>query len=281
MNLSGLSELSAGRKVWENNFCVTLTHTTLHPHLTEAKKDELLQKLPHAEVRRRHDMEALKSNHTSDKFDSVCLAQMVRHGKPRSKDINGVVRHLQTSISLKADENCDEKSSKTNKLKAEPVELPAPPQEVSESESKKGTQSRRRYEVTAPVVECVSKEEDRQPSKESMARRPSSQATDESSLAPRSLRSFNRKLRQITGRTWAEAHSKVVPTLAPVVEKPAASLADHKQTSDHKYALSCQTPPVTHWTAPRPDPSAWLRKKAKIGKRDEQLVAQDMFVFRN
>jgi len=308
MNLSGLSDKSAGRKPWESNLSITLNHTTLHPFLTDAKRDELLQKFPQSEYNRLRDREALKSNHLSEKFNSIQLAQMIRHGKPSCRDINGVVRHLQSNFSL-----CPE-----------PEELPAPPvrsmndevtscpfardcsyvQELPEPQKKGGARSNRRYEITAPIGERLSKEEDQKQAKKIMARNQSSRPKNEEKSplrsVPRSLRSVSQKLRQMTGRPQAEA--QVVPEPAPVVEnEPAASV----KSSGHRSLLASQIPPETHQTVPplcgphdvhedvprsvaskpsastRPDPAGWLKKKAKHGKRDPQLVAQDMFVFRN
>lgn len=326
MNLSGLSDKSAGRKPWEHNFSITLNHTTLHPFLTDSKRDELLQKFPQSEYNRLRDREALKSNHLSEKFNSIQLAQMIRHGKPSCRDINGVVRHLQSNFSL-----CPE-----------PEELPAPPvrsmndevtscpfardcsyvQELPEPQKKGGARSHRRYEITAPIGERLPKEEDQKQAKKIMARNQSSRPKNEEKSSgrpsvssgsipvqfqkltsvPRSLRSVSQKLRQITGRSQAEA--QVVPEPAPVVEnEPPASV----KSSGHRRMLASQIPPETQQTVPprcgpydvhedtdhgtivtskpsastRPDPAGWLKKKAKHGKRDPQLVAQDMFVFRN
>lgn len=314
MNLSGLSQQSAGRKVWENSFSVNLSHTTLLPHLTESKRDELLQKLPQSEVQRLHDREALKSNHLSEKFDSVCVAQMLRHGKPSCRDINGVVRHLQTNFSLRP----------------EPKELPAPPvrsmddvarevarcpfardcsyvRELYEQPKKGGARSHRRYEITASIGECLSKEEDQKQATQIMANQSSGPKNEEKNLVPRSLRSVSQMFRQITGRSRAEVESEVVPELAPVVENELAASAFVKASVRRRMLRRGQIPPETNWTVPRrggpyddhedadrgtratskasastrPDPSGWLRKKAKVGKRDPQLIAQDMFVFRN
>eukprot|EP00746_Dinoflagellata_sp_MGD_P006961 gnl/MRDRNA2_/MRDRNA2_113745_c0_seq1.p1 gnl/MRDRNA2_/MRDRNA2_113745_c0~~gnl/MRDRNA2_/MRDRNA2_113745_c0_seq1.p1 ORF type:complete len:291 (-),score=54.20 gnl/MRDRNA2_/MRDRNA2_113745_c0_seq1:455-1327(-) len=90
----------AGRKIWESNFSVTLSHTPLRHHLTDSKKETLLQQVPHAEVLKQYDKEAIRATHLTAALDSTSMMSILRQTKSCCKEINGSDRHIRKNFAF-------------------------------------------------------------------------------------------------------------------------------------------------------------------------------------